>query len=98
MCKISNKNGNLYDFCEEDYYLGLEDFKCTKIDGCLASENVNKCIKCDEYYCLDINIGKCVFNDFGPETENKKIIISIFKSFNSGFISFSIFLFLFRLF
>ena len=60
-CKISNFKGNACQFCIKDYFLGKSDFKCSKIEGCIWSQNENKCLECDEYYCLD-NEGNCVDN------------------------------------
>ena len=71
-CLKTDENGTLCDTCEDDYFLGLEDLKCSKIQGCLISENENKCKKCDEYYCLDLKNGSCFYNDYAPENENEK--------------------------
>ena len=60
-CQISNFKGNLCQFCVENYLIGKLDFKCNKIEGCVLSENENKCLECDDGYCLD-NEGNCINN------------------------------------
>ena len=69
-CQISNFNGNSCQFCVKDYYIGKLDFKCNKVEGCIWSENENKCLECDDYYCLD-NKGKCIDNYYINENEKK---------------------------
>ena len=52
------------NYCEDGYYLGGIDNKCSKIEGCDLSENENKCLECDTfYYCLDAKTGKCEISD-----------------------------------
>jgi len=70
-CAMTDDTGELCNECIKEYYLGDKDNKCSKIEGCLLSENENKCIECDEYYCLDINTGKCVINDEIIDEEKK---------------------------
>ena len=63
-CAINYINSDSCDICIEGYHLGYKDKKCNKIEGCDISENENKCLECDEdYYCLNINTGKCEIND-----------------------------------
>ena len=83
-CERSNENGTLCDVCQGGYYLGLEDYMCTKIEGCLISENENKCTKCDDYYCFDINKGTCIYNDCPPEAEKEKIYYACNKTNEEG--------------
>ena len=69
-----SKTDELSEFCSEcdkDYYLGYKDKKCSKIYGCVLSENENKCIECDEYYCLNVKSGICEYNDQIYEEEKK---------------------------
>ena len=49
--------------CIDDYYLGYIDDKCSAIEGCDLSENENKCLECDEYYCLNLKNNRCYPND-----------------------------------
>ena len=70
-CKDTNYYSGECDECIEGYYLGYEDNKCTLIEGCALSENENKCLECDQYYCLDAKTSKCIIND-EIEDENKK--------------------------
>ena len=69
-CAVLSENGNCVEYVDEYYSDG--DFKCTKIEGCQKSENENKCLKCYDYYCLDLKAGKCEENYY-IEDENKKI-------------------------
>ena len=46
--------------------------KIINIEGCNLSENENKCLACNENYCLDAKTGKCEPNN-EIESENKKI-------------------------
>ena len=47
-------------FCIDNYYLGN---KCSKVRGCDYSENEDRCLECNPYYCLDVKNGLCVEND-----------------------------------
>ena len=49
--------------CIGGYFLGKKDHNCSKIEGCLISENINKCIECDDDYCYDEKTGRCEIND-----------------------------------
>ena len=59
MTDISVEN---YFDCAEDYYLGIKDFKCSKVEDCNIIEEENRCKECRENYCLNVKIGLCVFN------------------------------------
>ena len=83
-CALSNIDGTLCDVCQDDYYLGSKDLKCNKIDGCIASENEEKCIECGEDYCLDIKKGICIDNFYEPESEDKKIYYACNKTNEEG--------------
>ena len=62
-CQYTFNNGEYCIRCVENYYLGLIDHKCTTIEGCLISENEEKCLNCDSVsYCLDAKTGKCEYN------------------------------------
>ena len=82
-CIESDTNGTFCEKCLEGYYLGYKDNKCSKIKGCDISENENKCIECDEYYCLDAKTGKCMYND-EIESEEKKFYYRCIKSNEEG--------------
>ena len=60
-CQISNDNGDECVFCVKDYFLGRIDKKCSLIQGCVKSKDVDKCLECDRDFCLD-NYGICVNN------------------------------------
>ena len=61
-------------FCVEGYYLGLDDDKCCKVQNCKITENENKCLECDTFYCLDAKKQICVDNDFLDDINDKKYI------------------------
>ena len=67
-CQYTNLNGNLCNQCVGAYHIGREDFKCNLIEGCLQSENENKCLECDRYYVLDTE-GNCVDNYYITDKE-----------------------------
>ena len=62
-CLITDINGEYCITCENNYYIGYKDNKCSKIYGCLLSENEDKCLECDGRHCLDVKTGKCVNNE-----------------------------------
>ena len=64
------KSGECSD-CIEGYYFGLIDNKCSLIEGCSISENENKCLECEQYYCLDVKTGQCIYNDEIEDEEKK---------------------------
>ena len=57
--------------CVKGYYLGYKDHKCSKIEGCDVSENENKCLECNENYCLDLKTGNCEYNQRIDDDEKK---------------------------
>ena len=63
-CAYDSEDGETCDWCIEDYYLGSEDLKCSLIENCKKSENENKCIECEDYFCLDVKNQKCIVNDY----------------------------------
>ena len=74
LCYNNNKNNEYYKCsvvsrynrclrCIEGYYIGDEDYKCSKIKECVKSENENKCVKCKINYCLNVKNGSCVYNN-----------------------------------
>ena len=95
LCYSNKKEGKFYkcaktdlkaEYCTEcidGYYLGEKDNKCSKIEGCILSENENKCLECDLYYCLDGKTGKCEYND-EIEDEEKKFYFRCNKTNEKG--------------
>ena len=72
-CAKTDEKAEYCISCTKGYYLGDEDFKCSKIEGCLISEDEDKCLKCDsDFYCLDASTGNCE-NNYRIETEEQKI-------------------------
>ena len=69
--------------CIEGYYLGINDNKCCKVEKCKIVENEDKCLECDEYFCLDVKNQRCVDNDYLNEG-NDKIHISCNRTNEEG--------------
>jgi hypothetical protein len=67
----SDSEGAFCEVCIDGYYLGSEDKKCILIENCKISENENKCLQCDDFYCLDVKRQKCIENDFLENTDIK---------------------------
>lgn len=70
-CASTDINGEYCQYCVDGYYLGDKDKKCTEIEGCILSDEENRCLECEESYCLDVKIGQCFDNDI-IEDESKK--------------------------
>ena len=70
-CSKTDLNGEYCTECIEGFYLGDKDNKCTLIEGCVLSENENKCLECDLYYCLNSKNGQCFRNDDIKDEESK---------------------------
>ena len=71
-CAYTDSEGERCSSCIEGYYLGEEDYKCSSVDGCLVTENENRCAKCDsKLYCLNLKTGKCEIN-YEIEKEEQK--------------------------
>ena len=68
-CQVSY-NGHKCQVCIKGYFLGREDSKCSKIEGCIRSENEDKCLECDNDFCLNKE-GKCVNNYYIIENDKK---------------------------
>ena len=81
-CALVDNNENCYK-CINGYYLGSNDRKCTLIKNCKISENENKCILCDEYFCLDAKKGNCISNEF-LEDVNVKIYFACNRTNDQG--------------
>ena len=80
-CSLVDENEKCYK-CQEGYYLGSEDRKCTLLSNCKRSEN-NICVECERFYCLDIKQNLCVLNDF-LYNETDKIYFSYNKLNEEG--------------
>ena len=70
-CKETDATGLVCEKCLEDYFLGKKDKKCTKVKWCVASENEDKCIECEEFYCLNQKNWNCFPNSKIESDENK---------------------------
>ena len=82
-CAIVDYKKEYCKKCIEGYFLGIDDDKCSKIENCKKSENGNKCLECDTYYCLDAKNQVCLQNDFLSEN-NDKIHISCNRTNEEG--------------
>ena len=69
-CAISDNYDMYCSECIDDYYRGSIDYKCTKVEHCSIIENDERCLVCDDTYCLDSKNGSCIDNDIinDPET------------------------------
>ena len=81
-CKSTNKNGTECEICNDGYYLNSLDKKCGKVKNCKFYEdnNINRCKECEEYYCLNVNNGKCYDNDFLEKEEDKIYIACLYTN------------------
>jgi hypothetical protein len=82
-CMYSDSEGAFCEVCIDGYYLGSEDKKCILIENCKISENENKCLECDEFYCLDVKRQKCIDNDM-LENFDIKIYFSCNRTNDQG--------------
>ena len=57
--------------CADNYFLGKKDNKCSNIKGCSISISGDRCIECEEDYCLDLKTGICIEN-YRVISEEKK--------------------------
>ena len=70
-CAITDVYAEYCMTCIKDYYTGYIDNKCSKVLGCEISENEDRCLQCNEYYCLNIKTGKCEDNDIINDEDKK---------------------------
>ena len=82
-CMYSDDEGEFCEVCIDGYYLGSEDKKCILIENCKISENENKCLQCDEFYCLDVKRQKCIENQY-LESLDMKIYFSCNRTNDEG--------------
>ena len=82
-CMYSDDEGEFCEVCIDGYYLGSEDKKCILIENCKISENENKCLQCDEFYCLDVKRQKCIENQY-LENLDMKIYFSCNRTNDEG--------------
>ena len=70
-CSLTDYGGENCFACEDDYYLGMKDNKCSRANDCDVTEDENRCLECRENYCLNVKTGLCVFN-YEVTEEDKK--------------------------
>ena len=83
-CAKTDINATLCDYCEDGYYSGSQDNLCTKVQGCSFVENEERCLQCDDYYCLDMKTGICIDNDYEPTNEKGFIYFNCNKTNDEG--------------
>ena len=71
-CAESDSYGEYCVYCIDPYFLGIDDDLCSLVDACAKIENEFRCKECIEFYCLDVNKGMCIDNDF-VENDTYKI-------------------------
>ena len=62
-CEITNYYYRRCFRCIKGYYLGYKYYRCSIINGCEYSEDEEKCLECNNNYCLDMSSGKCEKNN-----------------------------------
>ena len=67
-CAIVSQKNYCVD-CIEGYFTDGEH-KCTKVEGCFKSEDENRCLECEEFFCLDLKTGNCIDNDYIEDEKN----------------------------
>ena len=70
-CKFTDKDGIDCGECYDGYFVNSGDKKCGKVKNCKFSENEERCLECNEYFCLNIKDGFCYDNDFMEKYEDK---------------------------
>ena len=70
-CAFTDSSSNYCFRCIKDYYLGSKYNRCSIIQGCEYSEDEERCIECNENYCLNVKTGKCEINN-EIKNEDKK--------------------------
>ena len=68
-CAISDYNGEHCSECIDGYNIGSMDSKCSKAEYCAIIDNEERCLICDDSYCLDSKNGSCVDNDIINDPE-----------------------------
>ena len=61
-CKTINQTNGVCTECEEGYFLGIGDSKCTKTKNCYES-NFGTCNKCNDNYYLDRKNFQCLLKE-----------------------------------
>ena len=82
-CEISNDQGDQCEVCLNGYFIGSEDKRCSLVENCSVSENEKNCIKCIDYFCLDVKKGICVSNKL-IKNESDKIYFACNKTDEEG--------------
>ena len=59
-CAFSTSDGEYCYECISGYHRGSMDYKCSKVEFWSNTENGERCLVCDESYCLDSKNGSCV--------------------------------------
>jgi len=68
-CKMSSTDGTHCILCIDNYFAAHIDHKCTKAEYCSIIENDERCLECDDSYCLDVKDGRCENNDLINDLE-----------------------------
>ena len=70
-CLLTDMKGEKCIKCEDNYYIGYKDYKCSKIYGCDKSENEDLCSECNDRHCLNVKTGKCESNELIENEDDK---------------------------
>ena len=82
-CAMTNFDAKYCVKCIDSYNIGEKDHKCSLLKGCKLLNDENKCIECNENYCLDINRGICEKN-FEIISEEKKYYFRCIRTNEEG--------------
>ena len=83
-CAYSTDDGTECSECINNYFVGVKDLKCSKIEDCAVSENENKCVECDDYLCLNVKTQTCVTNYEAPKNDEEKFYYNCNKTNEEG--------------
>ncbi len=77
-CQKTNPEGNQCQWCINGYHIGGIDKKCSLIKDCAVikqdekEDKDDKCIRCEDHYCLNSKTGTCeLFNFYVIDEETK---------------------------
>ncbi len=89
-CAKTDQEGEVCEECIEGFNLGSEDLICSSVQDCALSENSEKCLKCEMWYCLDVKQNICVYGDAidsdfdGKIEEENKLYYKCVKTNDEG--------------
>jgi hypothetical protein len=61
-CAYSSSDGEYCYECISGYHRGSMNYKCSKVEFCSITETEERCLVCDDSYCLDSKNESCIDN------------------------------------